>query len=96
MTNKHIKFIAEHYGLDAQLNQLQEECAELIQAVSKYRRGQGIQNLAEEITDVLIMIDQITYLLGISDETIGRIGNLKIARQISRIEGETTNDTRTT
>ena len=30
---------AEHYGYEAQSNQLVEECAELIQAVSKYRRA---------------------------------------------------------
>ena len=38
---------AKYYGYEAQSNQLVEECAELIQAVNKYRRvetglGQGI------------------------------------------------------
>lgn len=33
--------IAKHYGYEAQSNQLVEECAELIQAVNKYRRARG-------------------------------------------------------
>lgn len=33
------KRIADHYGYEAQSNQLVEECAELIQAVNKYRRA---------------------------------------------------------
>lgn len=33
-----IKKIAEHYGLSAQLDQTVEECAELIQAINKYKR----------------------------------------------------------
>lgn len=30
-----------YYGYEAQSNQLVEECAELIQAVNKYRRARG-------------------------------------------------------
>ena len=33
--------IAQYYGYDAQSNQLIEECAELIQAVNKYRRAKA-------------------------------------------------------
>jgi NTP pyrophosphatase (non-canonical NTP hydrolase) len=43
-------FTADYYGLDRQMNILQEECAELIQAVSKVRRY-GLsreENLIEE------------------------------------------------
>lgn len=38
-TDARIERIAEHYGMEAQLDVLQEECAELIQAVSKYKRA---------------------------------------------------------
>lgn len=52
------------WGEDAQLNVLMEECAELIQAVSKYKRYPHEMStrgraLAEEIADVEIMIDQL-------------------------------------
>ena len=98
--------IANHYGLEPQLNQLQEECAELIQAINKYRRlgtetGEyGFSKRAvpsgviEEIADVEIMLSQARILLGenVSDE-IDRRKEDKIRRQISLIESEVrTND----
>ena len=40
MTNtKQAHMIAEYYGLDSQMSVAQEECAELIQALSKLRRA---------------------------------------------------------
>ena len=94
------KKIAEHYGYDAQSNQLVEECAELIQAVNKYRRattGTGIavtdkgkialDNLVEEIADVEIMLEQIKYLLQIPEEDIQGVKIYKINRTKERIAG---------
>lgn len=64
------KKAVKKWGNDLQLTMLQEECAELIQAVSKVRRyGLGYQddmkfidNLAEEIADVEIMINQAKFM----------------------------------
>lgn len=55
------------WGLDAQLDMLQEECAELIMARSKYRRGRlgAKANIAEEMADVIIMINQCIMALKI-------------------------------
>ena len=67
---------AKYYGYEAQSNQLVEECAELIQAVNKYRRvetglGQPVaedkkaiarDNLVEEIADVELMLEQVLPL----------------------------------
>lgn len=50
------------WGLPSQFNMLMEECAELIQAVSKvirYDNPADWNNLAEEMADVENMIDQI-------------------------------------
>lgn len=80
-------FIAEHYGLKSQLSILQEECAELIQAASKYVRGFDVHGLLEEIADTQIMLEQVRYLLN-SDATIESIKDSKIKRQLDRIEGE--------
>lgn len=66
--------IADHYGLENQMSMLEEECAELIQAISKLRRvGVAEQigvdyigarsHVAEEIADVRIMLEQVEYLL---------------------------------
>lgn len=95
MIDDRLKTIADHYGLDSQLNILQEELAELIQAVSKYRRGDP-SHIIEEITDVYIMLEQITYLLqkitNVNlNEFISLYGEKKIRRQLRRIDEEAAN-----
>lgn len=94
MIGKHLKTIADHYGLDAQLDMLQEECAELIQAASKYKRN-GSYSIIEEMADVYIMLDQVAYLLdkevpgeGEVKYSIGWWKKKKISRQLERIEKE--------
>lgn len=87
--DERIQRIADHYGLDLQLDMLQEECAELVQAVSKYRRGKCSEiGLAEEMADVYIMLEQIRYLLNNQPEVKDWI-NFKVTRQLLRIKGET-------
>ena len=90
---------AEHYGYVAQSNQLIEECAELIQAVSKYRRAVervgepvsedkkaiALDNLIEEIADVEIMLEQVKDLLQIPEEDIEAIKLYKVNRTRGRI-----------
>lgn len=53
----------KRWGFNAQLGVLQEEAAELIQAVSKLLRkpnsNEPYRHLAQELADVEIMIDQI-------------------------------------
>lgn len=88
--------IADHYG-ESQVDILQEECAELIQAISKYRRGGSYKLTLEEIADVEIMIDQIKYLNTVAEnKTIEKIKEGKLDRQIQRIiikqEAENEND----
>lgn len=97
-----LKKIAEHYGYEEQSNQLIEECAELIQAVSKYRRTAtmpytkqvaskqqtSLDNLVEEIADVEVMLEQIKYLLQIPEEDIQITKLYKINRTKERIAEE--------
>lgn len=87
-----LKTIADHYGLDSQINILQEELSELIQAVSKLRRGDP-SHIIEEIADVYIMLDQVTYLLQKFTSVdinyfISLYGEKKIRRQLRRIQEE--------
>lgn len=90
---------AKYYGYEAQSNQLIEECAELIQAVNKYRRastglGQvtstkkaiALGNLVEELADVEIMMEQVKYLLQIPAEDIMAVKQYKINRTKEHIE----------
>jgi NTP pyrophosphatase (non-canonical NTP hydrolase) len=56
---------------------LQEECAEVIQAVSKVRRfgeANNIEQLEQEIADVLCMIN-LAYRHGILEENEVRVQN---------------------
>lgn len=85
--------IAKHYGEGSQLCILQEECAELIKAVSKIRRGipDAGANLIEELADVSIMVEQIVSYMDDDDRTVlSKTINAKLDRQIGRIN-ETTN-----
>lgn len=93
MNNEAIKKIADTYGYDAQSRQLIEEMAELTQAINKaWRMGNDFDNLLvqkrnikEEIADVTIMLEQMKYLLQISDTDIEQIIEQKLNRQLERI-----------
>lgn len=68
----------ESYGVDNQLFQLDEEMAELIKAVNKWRRNKKlaekysayVEDVAEEIADVEIMLDQLKMILDINETEI--------------------------
>lgn len=56
----------EFWGPERQLRMLQEECGELIVAISHFLRERpgGLENLTEELADVRLMGDQITSYVG--------------------------------
>lgn len=86
-----ITIIAMHYGMKAQSMQTCEECAELIQAVSKLTRGvteMRILALVEEIADVRIMMSQLMQLYGIPETEIATLVERKLQRQLERIKAE--------
>jgi NTP pyrophosphatase (non-canonical NTP hydrolase) len=70
--SKKSNVIADKLGEEEILCQLSEECAELIQACLKYRRAtKGLtpktldetkDNIIEELSDVLLNINQLVYL----------------------------------
>ena len=89
--------IADYYGKEPQLGMAQEECAELIQAISKVRRKgetkDAIDHLAEEIADVRIMCAQLEELFRVRASVALRM-HQKLNRQMKRImEGDTTYET---
>ena len=56
----------EHNGEDMQLNVAVEEMAELTKEIIKYKRGfDNLQQLAEEIADVEIMLEQLKLIFGV-------------------------------
>ena len=91
--NEAIRKIADHYGLNAQLNVATEELAELIQAIARFRRvnendmlelARGKNLVAEEIADVEVMLAQIKYLMKI-DERVESVAKYEIERQLTRM-----------
>lgn len=87
--NKQCSKIAQHYGEGSQLAILQEECAELIQAVSKIRRDApgAYEHFVDELADVSIMVQQMVSFMD-SDELTAfyKKINEKLNRQLERIE----------
>lgn len=94
--NEVCKLAIRTYGLDNQLFQLDEELAELIQAVNKWRRHMSIsdkyeaykQDVAEEIADVQIMLEQLMMIVNISEQDVTEWKDLKIHRLCDRIKNK--------
>ena len=77
----------DHYGEEIQSTVCMEECAELIQAISKAKRGKiNRDNMIEEIADVLICIEMLKQMYMISDEKINKWVKKKQAREVERME----------
>ena len=92
-----IRTIARHYGKEPQMGVAQEECAELIQAISEVRRkGETVDtldHLVEEIADVNIMCAQLEELFEVRLRVAWRM-HQKLDRQLKRImEGDTAYET---
>lgn len=85
----------EKYG-ERQLDQCQEELAELIVAISKYKRAvakglykdKALTDVIEEIADVTIMINQVMMLLNISNTEVNNIEITKLNRLEKRMNNE--------
>ena len=64
----------DKWGLNAQVGQTVEECAELIVALQKYinrtPKPDAVENIIDEIADVEMMLAQMRLVLGINDDTL--------------------------
>ena len=82
------------WGIDFQLLMLIEECAELIQAVSHYKRKRegSFLKLLEEIVDVEILIAQVklAFVTGTDKNEYLAIKRRKIKRLKERLTKEPT------
>lgn len=96
ITNAKAAAIMQHYGTEHQKDILIEECAELIQAVEKSRRGVLAEDkpaytydMISEIADVKILLWQLesvmtAYARQCLEDEIQR----KLRRQMERIEND--------
>lgn len=84
------------YGENAQLDMLVEECAELIQAINKFKRN-GSQhigqvwhvNLIEELVDVEIMIEQMKINFKSDEDLFNEFMDHKVTRLNQRLNNKT-------
>ena len=83
--------IINYYGVLPQLKYFQSEVFELNEAIISFENEsgkKGIDDIAEEIADCYVMLEQFRKHYDISIEDIKKIGRKKIDRQIERIENE--------
>ena len=78
------------HGTDSEAGIAMEECAELIQAISKVRRygfvGKYKDNLLEEIADVDIVLTELTMMFDIESEEFYSVLDRKVHRIKERLE----------
>lgn len=85
-TEQGIQKIADYYGVIRQQDKTIEECAELIQALSKLKYGEFTTgNVIEELADAQIMLKQMFYLLD-CEKDVKKAMAYKIKRQLKRIK----------
>ena len=90
--------IINHYGVLPQLKYFQSEVFELNEAILEYRYDENKiypeveqhlkKHIAEEIADVMVMLEQFKLYYDISSEEITKIFWYKVNRQLDRIEKE--------
>lgn len=85
--------VISFYGAEKQSMVHCEECAELIQAISKMRRArdagkddsEAYYNLVEEMADVLVVLEQLQEMYDIPNTEIQSMVFKKCRRQEARI-----------
>lgn len=94
MNAKYIQKIIDKYGRKAQFMIAMEECAELIQAISKCVRAENFpaveerEHLIEEMADVMFYMDQLQVMCSITDEELYAMKQSKEKRTLERLNGE--------
>lgn len=85
-----IQKLIKKNGIRYQSGIAQEECAELIQAISKCLRSKEAipikerMNLIEEMSDVMICIQQLQIMYHVTDEELHAMKQYKEKRLIER------------
>lgn len=87
--NEVLEKAIETYGETSQKMMLFEEMAELQKEVCKSHRGSSnILEIASEIADVYVMLEQLKMMYRIDDETVNDIIYAKINRLEKGMENE--------
>jgi len=80
------KELLSRFGIEKQTLMLAEEQGELIKAINKKLRGKGDRlSIVEELSDVVIMLQQIAQFFDIDKEEVNLIVNKKLKRTEERL-----------
>ena len=93
-----VKYIAEEYGIYRQLIKLVEEMSEVTKEITKLLNSKDDKavldiyrnTLPEELADLSLVYDQVTYLVG-CEEQIEEWRQYKATREVRRIRLEQKN-----
>ena len=90
--------IIKHYGIKNQQRKLEEETFELQEAITTHELKESVEydiplteivgtkeHIAEELADVMVILEQIKLYYEISSEEITKIFWSKVERQLGRI-----------
>lgn len=94
MNAKDIQKIIDKCGRKAQFMIAMEECAELIQAISKCVRTESFpaveerEHLIEEMADVMFCMEQLQVMCSITDEELYAMKQAKEKRTLDRLKGK--------
>lgn len=104
-TQKIVDFAIKNFPTDLQIDILQEECAELIKALSKYKRenypnnmtdfksdSETRNNVIEEMSHVLISMDVVASIVKISERDMQNEINKKIQKYCPSMSKKTMAD----
>lgn len=84
--NTTCKMAVDIYGKESQINQTFEELGELIVALNHWKRGRATKaDVFSEIADVIIMCDQLCYILDGTEEGV-RICSDIIDQKLKRLK----------
>lgn len=88
INNKLLKKAVDKWGKDAQVIMIIEEMSELTKEICKNERGRDNHDqIVEELTDVLIMLEQGKYIYNIDDNEIEYYFNLKMKYLEDKLKG---------
>ncbi|CAG7581708.1 MAG: nucleoside triphosphate pyrophosphohydrolase [uncultured marine phage] len=80
-----LKQAVDKWGELSQIEMMIEECSELIMALQKMKRGyDNLDNIAEEIADVSLMMEQGKYIFG--EDLVNKHIDFKTERLKKRLE----------
>lgn len=80
-----LKTAMEKFTRESQYGMVNEECGELLAALNQFKRGRiPAIHVAEEIADVILMMAQLSKIIG--EQEVQNWLDMKVARFVQRVK----------